>query len=168
MTEKTIKNIDSDKILTIYFSITGNTKTIAESIHNKVNGDLVEIKTTTNYPIEYDELLAFAKDEFDVNTLPVITTEIEDISKYEVVFIGYPAWCHTYPLALKSFFEKYDLSDKLLIPFVTCGGGRSYDTLDELKKDNNNENVLEPIVIKEPDVKTSKDTVDKWLDDLGF
>jgi hypothetical protein len=38
------------RILAVYYSSTGNTRTIADQIHRTVGGDLLEIKTVTAYP----------------------------------------------------------------------------------------------------------------------
>jgi ABC-type Fe3+-hydroxamate transport system substrate-binding protein len=41
---------NNKKTLVVYYSRTGNTRTIADQIHRTVGGDLLEIKTVTAYP----------------------------------------------------------------------------------------------------------------------
>lgn len=43
--------MNDKKILIAYFSWSGNTKSIAEKIHNTVGGDMFQIETETPYPL---------------------------------------------------------------------------------------------------------------------
>jgi len=43
------------KILIAYFSWSGNTKSIAEKIHNTIGGDMFRIETAVPYPEDYNE-----------------------------------------------------------------------------------------------------------------
>ena len=45
------------------------------------------------------------------------------MDSYNVVFLGYPNWWHTVPMAVFTFLEEYDFSGKTIIPFCTHGGG---------------------------------------------
>ena len=45
-----------------------------------------------------------------------------DLSKYRVVFIGYPNWWNTAPRIINSFIESVDLKNKVMVPFMTSGG----------------------------------------------
>lgn len=59
--------LDSDKVLVLYFSQSGNTQKLAKLISDKVDGDFVRIETVQTYPTEYNELTAFAKKEKEDN-----------------------------------------------------------------------------------------------------
>ena len=50
-------------MLILYFSHSGNTRTLAEYIHSKIGGDLLELKTVTPSPSDYDAVVDQAQQE---------------------------------------------------------------------------------------------------------
>ena len=109
------------KILIVYFSHTGNTRTIAGYIHDTVKSDLVEIETVDTYTDDYDTLLAQIREEVATEYCPPLTTRIEDIDLYDVIFIGYPIWVETAAPPIRSFLTTHDLAGKTVVPFCTSG-----------------------------------------------
>ena len=112
------------KILIVYFSRTGNTRSVAEQIQASIGGDMLELKTAHSYPSEYRATTDQAKREQQENFRPTLTTDVESVQPYDVIFIGYPNWWGTMPMAFFSFLEKHDFSGKTLVPFCTHGGSR--------------------------------------------
>ena len=109
------------KILIVYFSHTGNTRTIAGYIHDTVKSDLVEIETVDTYTDDYDTLLAQIREEVATEYCPPLTTRIEGIDLYDVIFIGYPIWVETAAPPIRSFLTTHDLAGKTVVPFCTSG-----------------------------------------------
>lgn len=74
------------------------------------------------------------------------------------------------PMAMYSFFDEYDLSNKTIIPFNTSGGSAFSDTINTIKKleSNANANVIEGITIRAEDVESSQNEINEWLNDLGY
>jgi len=110
------------KILVVYFSRTGNTRAVGEHIHGRVGGDLVEIRTTHSYPADYRETTEQARREQDSSVRPDLASDVADITPYDTVFIGYPNWWGTLPMALFTFLDRHDLSGKTIVPFCTHEG----------------------------------------------
>ena len=71
-------------------------------------------------------------------------------------------------MAIHSFLEEYDFSGKTIVPFVTHGTGGLASTIQDIKADLPNSEVLEPIGVYRPEVDSSKPDVETWLDSLGF
>lgn len=61
--------------------------------------------------------------------LPALSGSIPDMTKYEIVFVGYPVWWHTTPAPINRFLESYDLTGKLVIAFCTSGSNDIAETL---------------------------------------
>lgn len=120
------------KILVAYYSYSGNTKKIANAIHEKVGGDIFEIKAEGSYSEEYKEMVQQAKKEIQDGFRPKLTTEVENIGQYDIIFIGSPNWWGTITPQVSSFLESYDLSGKKVIPFITHGGGGKQNTITDL------------------------------------
>ena len=154
------------KILVAYFSWSGNTREIAGQIRDRTGGDLFEIKTVNAYPTEYRACTDAAKKEQNENARPALSTKIDDMDDYGVVFIGYPNWWGTIPMALFTFFEQYDFSGKTVIPFCThegSGFGRSVSDIEKLCPKST---LLEGVAIRGSGVKSAQNTVGAWLEKI--
>lgn len=110
------------KILIAYYSRTGNTRAVAERIHRNVGGDLVEIRAAHAYPAEYRATTDQAKRELEENFRPDLASDVADTAPYDVVFLGYPNWWSTLPMALFTFLERHDFAGKTIVPFCTHEG----------------------------------------------
>ena len=106
------------KILIAYFSWSGNTKKMANTIKENVGGDILEIKPSNPYPTDYSECGDVAKEERDNNARPKIANLPKSIDEYDTIFIGYPIWWHTAPMIIGTFLESYDLTGKDVYPFT--------------------------------------------------
>jgi flavorubredoxin len=80
------------KVLIVYLSRTGNTKAIADMIHQQVGGTIVALELEKPYPADYDVVVQQVARENDTGYLPPLKTRIERIQQYEVVFLGFPTW----------------------------------------------------------------------------
>lgn len=166
-TEKENKAVSAEnpKILVAYYSYSGNTKEVAEAIHNNVGGDIFEIKTEGSYPEEYRPMTMQAKKEIQDGYRPKLTTAVADMAQYDVVFIGSPNWWGTITPQVSSFLDSYDLSGKKVIPFVTHGGGGVQDTVADMISQCKGCDVS-----KDGWVGYNSRTmgISGWLEDLGF
>jgi len=124
----------SNKILVAYFSWSGNAKTLAGQIAQATGGDLFEIKTATPYPSSYDECIKVARQEQDNNTRPAISGKVANMEQYGTVFLCYPNWWGTLPMAVFTFLEAYNFTGKTIYSLVTHGGSRFGRSLDDIKK----------------------------------
>ncbi len=82
--------LDSSKILIIYFTRTGNTEKIANYINKATNIEKFKIEPKTEYPSSYDETLTIARNEQSSNSRPEINNPLTDVSKYDIILLGYP------------------------------------------------------------------------------
>ena len=147
----------------------GNAELIANWIAEETGGDLFSIKTQNKYSSDYDECLNQARKERDNNERPALVGRVNNIDDYDVIFLGFPNWWYTCPMAVFTFVESYDLEGKTIIPFCTHGTGGLSRTIRDLKKLlPENCEVLEPIGVYRPEVKNSKSKVLDWLRNLGY
>lgn len=128
--------------LALYFSVYGTAKKTAEEIARQAGADLMEIVPEVSYDSNrdhYNELARLAKREHDTDARPAIAN-ISDIraavTSHDVVFIGYPMWWYTFPMAIYTLFDELDFSGKTIVPFNTHMGSRdggTYKTVAELE-----------------------------------
>ena len=156
-----------NKTLVLFFSHSGNTRKLAAMIHDRVGGDMVELKTVNSYTQEYDALTKFAKKEQQANARPALATELPNLGEYGTVFLGYPNWWGTMPMALFTLLDNYDFSGKTIIPFCTHGGSRLGRRVDEIRKLCPKARVLKGFAAFGNRVDEAGKDVDAWLHGLG-
>lgn len=159
--------VPSKRVLIVYFSHSGNTREMANQIHGIVGGDLFEIVTVQPYPQEYKAVIAVAKRERDSQFRPKLSKRVKNLDDYDLVFLGYPNWYGTLPMALMSFLEENDLSGKAIAPFCTHGGGRWGESVETIKRLCPRSTLLEGLAVEGGLVKSSQGDVADWLRKLG-
>ena len=117
---------EKKKVLVVYFSATGTTKSAAKKVKKATGGKLYQIKAAkryTNADIDYsnDDCRA-NKEQNDESSRPKIKGKVKNIRKYDVIFIGYPIWHGKEPMIIRTFLESYNLKGKKIVPFCTSGG----------------------------------------------
>ena len=125
---------ENDKILVAVFSWSGNARALAGQVAQVTGADLFEIRTVTPYPDNYDECTRVARQEQDSNARPPILGRVADMSQYGTVFLCYPNWWGTLPMAVFTFLEAYDFTGKTIYPLVTHGGSRFGRSLDDIRR----------------------------------
>ena len=145
----------------------GNTKIVADYIKEVTGADQFEIKTSKYDGMAYTPLCELAKKEQEDGELPPFEGAV-DVSKYETVFVGGPVWWGTWPQVMFTFFKKYDLSGKTLIPFTTHEGSGLGRCVTDLKKAYPKATVTGEFSMYGHDVRTGKARVEKWLKKLGY
>lgn len=187
--EKAIsENSDGQKILVAYFSwadnteqdnidavtsasvtVPGNVAQLASYIAEETGGELFSIQVVEPYPADWDECLSRANQEKADGTRPELVQNVEDMEEYDVVFLGYPNWWYSCPMALLSFIESNDFSGKQIYLFCSHGTGglaRSVQDITAVLPDGNiSENVFDAYEEESAD---SREAVREWLKEIGY
>jgi len=69
-----------------------------------------------------------------LNARPELTNTVENMESYDVIYLGYPNWWGTMPMAVFTFLESYDFSGKTIIPFCTHEGSGIGNSERDIKK----------------------------------
>lgn len=107
------------KVLVVYYSLSGQTRKIAEFIASQTKGDIYEITVTE--PYTSPSVYAKSKKELESKQYPQLATPLPDLSAYDVIFVGGPVWWYTMATPLFSFLQKADFAGKKVVPFSTQG-----------------------------------------------
>lgn len=167
------------KVLIVFFSHAGenygvgnikvgNTKLVADEIQRITGGDEFEIVAEKSYDMPYDTLTKLAKEESEKGEKPAFKGEVKDIDQYDTVFIGGPIWWGTYPQVMFTFFEKYDLNGKTIIPFSTHEGSGLGSVVSDLKRLYPNADFKTAFSIYGHECQKDISKVGKWLKGLGY
>ncbi len=162
-------SIKDRKILIAYFSRSGNTEKFANIIHENVGGDIFRIETVNTYPDDYTQTTEVAKQEKQNNARPELKNKVENIGNYDTIFIGYPIWWGTMPMAVYTFLEQYDFSGKNIIPFCTHAGSGLGSSQTDIESKLPNSKVLKGLAINGSEIglESSYEEIKKWISKFG-
>lgn len=161
--------VDVDAVTSASVLPPGNTAKLAGWIQEATGGDLFSIITVESYPSDYDECLDQAIKEHDNNERPGLIAQVENIEDYDVVFLGYPNWWYSCPMAILAFIEENDLSGKTIIPFCAHGtGGLAGSVRDFTAVLPEDCTVLEAFGSYRPEVDYAQPKINEWLAKLGI
>jgi len=146
----------------------GNTEVIARKIQGLTGSDLFQIQTVQSYPDDYMETTRVAQDELSGNSRPELTEMVTDMSSYEVIYLGYPNWWGTMPMAVFTFLDSYDFSGKTIVPYCTHEGSGLGSSERDIKKLCPTAKVLSGLAIKGGTVGRADDDLVNWLKKLGL
>lgn len=114
------------KTLVAYFSASGVTAKLANTLAAAAGGDLYEIKPAAPYTgsdLNWNNSRSRSSVEMnDPASRPAIAAPVENIAQYDTIFVGFPIWWYEAPRIVQTFLESYDLSGKQIVPFCTSGG----------------------------------------------
>ena len=142
--ESSDNNTDSSSnciILVVYYSATGSTKAVADTIADTTRADLFEI--TPVVPYTSDDLnwtndnsrVSVEHNDESKRDVPLTKTTPDNWADYDTVFIGYPIWWGIAAWPVNNFVEGNDFTGKTVIPFCTSsssGLGQSGDLLADM------------------------------------
>jgi flavodoxin len=146
----------------------GNTEVIAKKIQGMTGGNLFKIKTVRSYPEDYTEATNVADEEKKGNARPELTEKVADMDSYEVVYLGYPIWWGTMPMAVFTFLDSYDFSGKTIVPYCTHEGSGLGSSERDLKRTCPNARILPGLAIKGGSVAGADKDVASWLRKLDL
>lgn len=159
---------DAGKILIVYFSWGGNTRMVANHIHDLVGCDIVEVETVIPYPDSYEEVIQIAPGELESDYRPELKTKVENMDEYDTLIVGTPIWGGHLTPAMKSFLTGYDLSGKYIAPFCTHGGSGTAQSVSDIRSVCPNSTLLGSLAVYGNRAENSREEVEKWLKQIGI
>lgn len=162
-------SVDVDATTSASVLMPGNVGLLAQWIEEETGGDTFSIITQEPYSSDYDTCLNRAIDEHDNGERPAITGHVENMADYDIVFLGFPNWWYSCPMAILTFIEEHDLSGKTIIPFCSHGTGGFAASLQDIGASLPEDcTVLEEFGAYRPEVAQSQDELLTWLSGLDI
>lgn len=146
----------------------GNTQYLAEFIAEETGGDLHQIITEKEYPTDYRDTTDLASEEQSADERPALTSLVEDMAQYDVIFLGYPNWWGTLPQAVMTFLEEYDFDGKTIVPFCSHGGSRLGSGPRDIAALCPGAELLDGLAVSASAVSGAQADVRTWLEDLNL
>ncbi|MCR5834709.1 MAG: NAD(P)H-dependent oxidoreductase [Selenomonadaceae bacterium] len=125
------------KNLVAYFSATGTTRKLANTLAETIGADKYEIKPAVTYTgkdLNWNDKQSRSSLEMaDKNSRPELADKNANVNAYDTIFLGFPIWWYVAPHIVNTFLESYDFGGKTVVVFATSGGSSFGNTVNELK-----------------------------------
>ena len=116
------------KNLVAYFSASGSTAKVAETLAAAAGAELYEICPSVPYERRdlnwMDKKSRTTLEMADPNCRPALADTDAPVAEAGRIFLGFPIWWYREPSIIDTFLEAYDFSGKTLVPFFTSGGSQ--------------------------------------------
>ncbi len=156
------------KALVLYYSQFSATKTLADSIAQKIGADIVRIEVENDYPADFGQTIARCQEDKANGTLPQLKPINANIADYDIVFLGYPIWFGTYAPPIEALLKQVDFSGKDVVPFCTFGSGGLTESVRDLKAAVPSINIKAQAGVRTSLLATAPDVINRMLIDLGL
>ena len=114
--------------LVAYFSASGSTARLAQTLAAAADAKLYEIKPAVPYerkdPNWMDKKARSTVEMQDPNCRPALADTSAPVAEADVIFLGFPIWWYREPSIIDSFLGAYDFSGKTIVTFFTSGGSQ--------------------------------------------
>jgi len=111
------------KALILYYSQSGTTEAVALELQKQTGADIEEFDVVEAYEGDFNAVVARCAEERASGFVPTLAPLASDLSKYDVIYLGYPIWSGTYATPVKVLLASVDFSGKMIVPFCTFGSG---------------------------------------------
>ena len=155
------------KTLIVYFSWSGNTRAVANTIQELTGYDIVEIEVEEPYSSVYNEVTVRARRELDNDIRPALVTRVENIDEYDTLIVGTPIWSSRLAPPVKSFLAMYDLAGKKIAPFCTHGGSGTAQSVNNIRSVCPDSEILQSLAISGNRSASARNDVIRWLQTIG-
>ncbi len=141
----------------------GNTEKAAQMLAKITGGEIYKIEQARPYSEDYDTCTAEAKEDLRANARPAVLNLPEHLDAYDEIYLGYPNYWGTMPMAVYTFLENYDFSGKIIHPFCTHEGSGLSRTERDIQKAAPDAVVTQGLAIHGSSVDHADDALRKWV-----
>lgn len=150
---------------TIKYIEKGNTEIIALKLKKMTNSDIFCCEQITPYSMDYRQCVKEAHDDYVNHHYPQIKPFNLDLKDYDLIYLCYPNYCGTMPMAMFSLLKDLDLKGKIIKPLCTHEGSGLANSENDIKKLCPNSIIKPGIAIKGSNVESEDLNLEKWINE---
>ncbi|NHJ20907.1 MAG: flavodoxin [Candidatus Lokiarchaeota archaeon] len=121
------------KVLIVYYSLTGNTRFIAETLKDAMEADLLEIQPIKELNPDSGMKFVWGGAQATMKIKPKLKPIEVNPLEYDLVIIGTPVWAWTITPPIRSFLSMFNLVEKK-VALLTCSAGSGDKAMERFKK----------------------------------
>ena len=158
----------AQKMLVLYYSETGTTKTVALEIQKQTNADIESIDCVEPYSGNFQETIQRGQKEMQSGQMPALKPLKSKIADYDIIFLGYPIWFGTYANPIYTLVKENDFAGKKVVPFCTFGSGGLNTSSDALVKALPKAKIQQGYGVRTARVAAAEKELDRFLKENGY
>ncbi len=167
-TEATEESAEQAKVLVLYYSQTGATKTVAEEIQAQLGADIEAIEVENPYDGDFQQTIERCQKETESGELPQVKELKSNIEDYDIIFLGYPIWFGTYAKPIEALVKNVAFEGKKIVPFCTFGSGGLQASAEALKAALPKAEVMEGYGVRTVRVAAAPAELNRFLIEWGY
>lgn len=141
----------------------GNTERVAKILADRIGGELFRIEQLQPYSEDYQTCIAEAKADLQRKARPKLVTMPQNLDGYDEIYLGYPNYWGTMPMAVYTFLEHYDFTGKTIHPFCTHEGSGLANTVRDIQDSARGAVVAHGLAIHGSNVDHAMPALRKWI-----
>jgi flavodoxin len=141
----------------------GNTEIAAGMIKELTDADLFKIDQSQPYAKSYNQCIDEAQTDQKRNARPKLKRYPESMDPYDVIYLGFPNYWGTMPMAVFTFLEHFDFSGKIIKPFCTHEGSGMGTSEEDIKGLCPGAKVERGLAIHGSSVQKAKKHIERWV-----
>jgi flavodoxin len=160
--------LSAQKVLVLYYSETGTTKTVAQEMQKQLGADLEAIEAVEPYTGNFQETMQRGQREMKSGQTPALKPLKKKIADYDVIFLGYPIWFGTYAMPIATLVKQQSFAGKKVVPFCTFGSGGLNTSTEALKKALPKAQIQTGYGVRTARVAAAPKEIDRFLKENGY
>lgn len=141
----------------------GNTEVAAGIIEEFIDADMFKIEQMQAYAKDYNTCIAQAQEDQKRDARPKLKAYPNSIDGYDTIYLGFPNYWSTMPMAVFTFLEHFDFSGKTIKPFCTHEGSGMGSSERDIRRLCPNAKVEKGLAIRGGSVRQAKKEIERWL-----
>ena len=158
----------AQKVLVLYYSETGTTKTVAQELQKQLGADIEAVEAVEPYSGNFQETIQRGQREMQSGQTPALKPLTKKVKDYDVIFLGYPIWFGTYAMPIATLVKEQDFAGKTVVPFCTFGSGGLNTSSDALKKALPSAKIQKGYGVRTARVAAAEKELDRFLKENGY
>lgn len=162
--------MNQGKVLIIYYSLTGNTKLMAEEIAKITGGDVLQLKPK-NSDVKPKGFMKFVWGgrQVKMGSMPELMPYDDNFDQYETIILGTPVWASRYVPVFHTFLSEQKIKNKKIAMFCCQSGGSDGKTFGKMKGMLEGNDFIGEIALQDPQKKgleTAYERIRSWIGDI--
>ena len=148
---------------TMKYITVGNTEKAAKMIAELTGAELFRIEQKVPYAADYYTCIDQAKKDLQAKARPALVSLPENLDRYDEIYLGYPNYWGTMPMAVYTFLEAFDFTGRKIHPFCTHEGSGLAGTERDIRKAAKGAEVTKGLAINGSAVDGARQKISGWV-----
>ena len=142
----------------------GNTEVVAGLLEELTQADCFKIEPMQPYSADYNACIAEAQDDQRRDARPELREYPDSLDEYDTIYLGYPNYWGTMPMAVFTFLERFDFAGKTICPFCTHEGSGMGRSEADIRRICPGAKVVPGLAIHGSSAAKAKAALEQWLE----